>query len=144
MVGGRRTGLSEKAVCLSLATAVCVGLILGFAPLASASSACDTVAGRCAADPFCAGCTTAIAGRRKGRSRRRLQEQAGDDDAGDDDSVPQELEGPPALCSARYPTLLSGSTVTFCERVGIAHCCDFSDNDTAQACLADPLSAEYW
>eukprot|EP00903_Cladosiphon_okamuranus_P005918 g5849.t1 len=159
--GGRRRGLFGKALCLAMA-AVSWGLMLGAASLpavgattSSASSgvvggvapdsACGGVAERCAADPFCSGCTTAIGGRRKERSRRRLQQQAVDNDA-DDGSQQQggEEEVSTELCSSRYPILVTGSSVTFCERVGAAKCCEFSNNDVARSCMEDPLAAEYW
>lgn len=157
MVDGRRRGLAGRAPFLAIAAAF-GGLILGVVnlPLARAatssassgggglpsSSACSDVAERCAADPFCAGCTIAAGGRRRERSRRRMQQQSGNDT--DDGSSLTEEEVAPELCSSRYPVLASGSGISFCERVGAAACCTYSDNDAALACLDDPLSAEYW
>lgn len=156
MIDGRRRGIFGKVLSVAVASAP-GGLVFGVANLtlsraATSSSAptagdvsysaCATVEERCTADPFCAGCTAAIGGRRKGRSRRRLQLQTGDDT--DDNSGQEGAGAPPELCSARYPILVSGSSVSFCERVGVAKCCEFSDNDAALSCMADPLSAEYW
>lgn len=150
MIDGRRKALLGKVLLLAMANAS-GGLVIGGAslPLAMAatssassgggtadSSACVAVADRCAADPFCTGCTTAIVGVRK--TRRRLQQQQQQDND-------EEMEvGSAELCSSRYPSLVSGSDVSFCERVGAASCCEFSDNDTAAACMEDPLSAEFW
>lgn len=113
------------------------GFILGVANLpvaraatSSASSGdgapCSDVAARCAANRSCAGCTTAIGSRRK--ARRRLQEE----------------EVSTELCSSRYPILVTGSDISFCERVGAAKCCEFSNNDVALSCMEDTLAAEYW
>lgn len=158
MVDGRRRGLFGKALCLAAAT-VSGGLLLGAAnlPLAGAAtsssssggggvpdSACSGVKERCLADPFCTGCTTGIGSRRRERSRRRLQQQSGGDDDANGSSSEQEQEASTELCSSRYPILVSGSGVSFCERVGAAKCCEFSDNDTASTCLEDSLTAEYW
>eukprot|EP00752_Nemacystus_decipiens_P007154 g6406.t1 len=165
MGDGRRRRVFRKTLRFAVTTA-CGGIVLSAAslPLASAatsssssgsgggggsgvsSSACSGVAERCAADLVCTGCTVAIGTRRERRSRRRLQQQSGDDDA-DDDGEQQQQEEPEEsteLCSSRYPILVSGSGISFCERVGAAKCCEFSDNDAAATCMDDPLSAEYW
>lgn len=142
--GGRPGGgLHDKAFRLALAT-LFGGLVLGVTvlPLAegTATSSCGNVAERCAADPFCTGCTSAMTRRRRERSRRGLQE--GDDD-GDDDASASSASASD-LCSTRYPSLVSGGAVSFCARVGAAKCCEFSDNDAASSCLEDPLAAEAW
>lgn len=138
--GGRRGGgLGDKAFRLALAT-LFGGLVLELIVLpltdGAAASSCSTVVDRCAADPFCSGCTSTITRRRRERSRRGLQEGGDDDDGAGG--------GGSELCSARYPDLVSGGTVSFCARVGTAKCCEFSDNNAASACLDDPLSAEAW
>lgn len=105
-------------------------------------TACDATEETCLANAVCAGCTSAISG----SSSRRLQSNGeGDDDDDDDRQVDDDDEsGTNVLCSSRYPNILAGSSVSFCERVGTSLCCEYDDNTVAATCLGNALTAEYW
>lgn len=63
--------------------------------------------------------------------------------SGGDADLPDQLE-----CSERYPDVTDdtegGSSSSVCESEGASYCCLFQDNDSAETCLEDPVTAALW
>lgn len=63
--------------------------------------------------------------------------------SGDDADLPDQLE-----CSERYPDVSydteGGSSSSVCESEGASYCCLFQDNDSAETCLEDHVTAALW
>lgn len=65
--------------------------------------------------------------------------------SGDDTDLPDQSE-----CLERYPDETddtggsSSSSSSACESEGASYCCLFQDNDSAETCLEDPVTAALW